>query len=303
MRNGRNIAVYTTVYPSVLRFFEPWHRSLLSQTDRDFVLWVGLDGVCQSEMEQKLGPELDVVFHEAGTGDTPVTLRNNALARLVERHGQVVFVDSDDILEPDRVRQAREALQKCDLAGCGMQIVDESGRDTGERFGPPDGANLIDLLLDYNIFGMTNTAFRTAVLARHLPVPPECVAMDWYLASMAAFAGCSLGFERWPMMQYRQYGANTAKVLPPFTAADLQRSWAIVNGHYACLLDRSDGLEDPFRHKLEKARNRVLSLSGRLSREQSLLDEYLCKLNSLPCSGIWWTQACHPDIDLEPFSG
>ena len=38
------IALYTAVYPDAAPFLDAWYASVEAQTDRDFDLWISLDG-------------------------------------------------------------------------------------------------------------------------------------------------------------------------------------------------------------------------------------------------------------------
>ncbi len=41
----KKVALCTTIYPGVEAYLPDWYRSVRAQTDRDFQLWVGLDGI------------------------------------------------------------------------------------------------------------------------------------------------------------------------------------------------------------------------------------------------------------------
>ncbi|HET6495446.1 MAG TPA: glycosyltransferase family A protein, partial [Thermoleophilia bacterium] len=101
-----SLAVYTTVYPGVEPFLADWYASVARQTDADFRLWIGLDVMDVDAATTAIGAEPDAVWVRSSTGDTPGSLRQRALAQLVERHDAVVLVDSDDLLHSSRVETA-----------------------------------------------------------------------------------------------------------------------------------------------------------------------------------------------------
>ena len=49
------LALYTTIYTGVRAFLPDWYRSVQAQTDRDFQLWIGLDGIEPNEIEAVIG--------------------------------------------------------------------------------------------------------------------------------------------------------------------------------------------------------------------------------------------------------
>src|SRR5271170_5440975 len=102
-RAKQRMAVYTTIYPGVEMYLPDWYRSVREQTDQDFQLWIGLDGIEASAVETAIGTHLDVVWVPSEPGNTPARIRQRSLAQIVEDFDVVVLVDSDDILHPTRV--------------------------------------------------------------------------------------------------------------------------------------------------------------------------------------------------------
>src|SRR5262249_47307991 len=148
----------------------------------------------------------------------------------------ILFVDSDDLLLPDRVAAARRMLGQADGFACALDIADENARDLGVKFGPEPAVSLRDLQIRHNVFGMSNTGYRSDLLRRCLPLPATCMLPDWLIATRALAAGADLRFDFTPRMIYRQYGANVARVIKPFGARTVVRSVERVLNHYACIL-------------------------------------------------------------------
>ena len=106
----QRIAVYTTIYPGVEVYLPDWYRSVRAQTDQDFQLWIGLDGIEAGAVETVIGTHLDAVWVPSEPDNTPARIRQRSLAQIVEDFDAVVLVDSDDILHPTRVAAARAAF-------------------------------------------------------------------------------------------------------------------------------------------------------------------------------------------------
>ncbi len=156
------LAVFTTMYPAVIRFLPDWVRSVAAQTDSDFDLWIGLDGVVPEDLGGVTAGLPQAPRWIVGcAGDPTTAIRSRAISQLAEEYDAVVFVDSDDVLHARRVAAAREALARCDLVGCALRIMDEEGQDLGSLFGPADRREVGSLLPRYNVFGLSNTAYRS----------------------------------------------------------------------------------------------------------------------------------------------
>lgn len=293
------LALYTTFYPQMLPFVREWADSVRQQTDRDFDLWIGVDGISISELPVNLALGSRVTWVESdGRGPgAGIRVRIEAIQRMVRHYDGIVFVDSDDILFPDRLARARQDLERFDLAGCALEVVDREGAAVGRRFGVVEtGLGLDGMLSDYNIFGLSNTAYRAACLARCLPVPEDCELMDWFLATRAWMLGFRLGFDSQPGMYYRQYGENTAIVLPPFAPEVILRASRRVAHHYDCVLRGSEEIRHPFRHRLENRRNEVRGFLAIIENSREILESYARALAGLPVQNVWWWSVAHPEL-------
>jgi hypothetical protein len=295
----RRLAVYTTIYPAAARFVRGWYDSLREQTDRDFDLWVGLDGLTPDKVEFLLGERPEAHWLLAESDDTPASLRARAIERMAEACDAVLFVDSDDEMFPGRVASARSALAHHDVAACALRIVDEGGTDTGVVFGPSGPVDWEEFLPQYNVFGLSNTAYRAEALRRLPPAPVDGPAIDWSLATRAWCSGASLYFDPAPQMAYRQYTANVAKVVPPFSAADVARATKVVRAHYRALLDGGVPLPSPFQSRLEVARERVERFRERVIALPLRLERYVAALKELEPRYIWWWCVAHPQLEQQ----
>ena len=295
----RHLAVYTTMYPAAEPFLRGWYASLKGQTDPDFELWVGLDGITPAEVESLVGEKLPARWIPAAPGDSPSALRARAIEAMAGACDAILFVDSDDEMFPARVALARSALAEHDVAACGLRIVDEGGADTGLVFGPSGAVDWEDFLPRYNVFGLSNTAYQSETLRRLPPAPVDGPAIDWSLATRAWCSGASLHFDPVPQMAYRQHTANVAKVVPPFVPADVTRATEVVRAHYRAMVDGSVPLPPVFRGRLERARERVEHFRARIVERPEQLDRYVATLNAMEPQYVWWWCVAHPELEWQ----
>lgn len=291
------LAVYTTIYPGVEPFLPAWWSSVRAQADMDFTLWIGLHELDRDQAIRAIGTDPGAVWVERRPDDTPATIRSRALLDVCERHGAVVLVDSDDVLHPTRVTSARAELRSCDLSGCALRLVDASGASLGRTFGPPSTAAALTLLPRYNAFGFSNSAWRCETLAPLLPVPADAVLVDWYLATRAWLVGSVLHFDARPQMDYRQYGRNTACLVPPFPPAQIVHDTARVHRHFELVLasDLRSARADRLATLRAVARD-VARFREALTAEPGLLDEYTHRINAAELPPVWWSTVAHPDL-------
>jgi hypothetical protein len=295
--SAERVALYTTMYPGVEPYLRDWHASVLAQTDTDFDLCVGLDGITSAAVAEAIGTTPDARWMPARSPATPAQVRSDAMLQLVGDYAAIIFVDSDDVLLPTRVAAARGMLTRADVIGCALEIMDVSGRPVGAQFGPPTGSASAALLPRWNIFGLSNTAYRTSALRGCLPVPDDCVLVDWLLATRAWANGARLAFDATPHMRYRQYDANVAPMLQPFSGPQVMVATSRVLGHYRCMLDEPWKLGQRERAALEVERRRVSTFDAAMRQDPRRLDLYVTALNRLPAMHVWWWQVANLDLE------
>jgi hypothetical protein len=219
------------------------------------------------------------------------------MAQIVEACDGVVLVDSDDVLHASRVASARKALQSSDLAGCSLRLVDRQGSDLGLTLGLPPHTRTEDVLPRNNVFGLSNSAFRSDLLRRCLPIPASVALVDWFLATRAWLYGARLAFDAAVRMDYRQHGANMARVIPPFTLDQVIRDTERVRQHFQIL--RATAMRDCMAGRLaglELVAADVEAFYRDVVLQPAHLDSYVQALKALEMPPLWWSCVAHPSL-------
>lgn len=293
----QRVAVYTTVYPGVEVYLPDWYRSVQAQTDQDFQLWIGLDGIEAGAVETAIGTRLEVVWVASESGNTPALIRQRSLAQIVEDVDAVVLVDSDDILHPSRVAAARTALETSELVACALRLVDQHRKDLGTTFTLCEQVVPDNILPRNNVFGFSNSAYRSELLRRCLPLPADVTLVDWFLATKAWLLGARLAFDPIVRMDYRQHGANTAPMRFPFDANQVIRDTKKVQQHY-CLLQASpmgNALTDRWA-RVQEAASDVQLFFEQVVSQPTKLENYVSNLNRLEPQVVWWWDVAQPAL-------
>jgi glycosyltransferase involved in cell wall biosynthesis len=196
-----------------------------------------LDAAISSALGQTY-PEIEVVVVDDGSTDASpeIMRRYEGRARLIfkENGGQgsafnaayaactgdcVLFLDSDDVLEPEAVAEAmkvwRAGFSKVHFP---LRIVDESGRATGgcvPRAPLPQGALAGELLETGMYVSPPNTGniFSRRFLDEVMPMPERdwVYGPDCYLVFLAPFFG-DVGAVQRPLGLYRRHNASVTNI-------------------------------------------------------------------------------------------
>jgi hypothetical protein len=291
-------ALYTTIYPGVEQFLPDWAASVMKQTYHNFDIVVGVDGVSIDNLAGLLKTDKPVQWIVGGPGFTPAQIRQLALEEMIPFYNAVVFADSDDILEADRIESALMNLVNYDVTACGMRLIDERGLDLKMLFQFDSLETLDSVLPRFNMFGLSNSAYRTEVLRRCLPIPHECVLVDWFLATKAWLEGARMGFDSTCLMAYRQFSRNTARVIPPFSAEEILTATQLVLDHCRLVFRYIVPAYPNSVAIFEKARLEIEEFALKINRDQNLLDRYVDQLNQLPRAHLWWSCVAHPQLEM-----
>ena len=282
------------MYPAATPFIRDWAESVERQEDRGFDLWIALDALRPEEVQGAAHRRLDARWVTGVSGDTPATVRARVIERVVREYEAVVFVDCDDVLLPGRVAAARQALQTADAVACRIDLVSETGSPIGASLPARPPADLRASLPISNMFGLSNTAYASNLLARCLPIPRECVLVDWFLATRALFAGGRLAFDPRPGMLYRQHASNTARV-GPCTSSELGTAAGRVRQHHEVVLATvpvNDPQAEPWRRRLDEIKS-----FQRFLEDSRRAEAYVLAFNHLELEYHWWESVADPRLE------
>lgn len=292
-----DLALYTAVYPGVEPYLHDWYQSIETQTDRDVALWISVDGLSIDAVSAAIGSEPAATWVTSKKGDTPADVRQRGLEKVLESFDGIVLVDSDDILRPTRIQAAREALESADVYACALRLVDKAGRDLGQTMSLPGGLPAEEVLPSGNIFGLSNTAYRSDTLRRCLPIPTAAFAPDWYLATKAWLNGARMEFDPVPRMSYRRHGRNMVAVGPPYSAEQVRRDTTRVLEHFRLvLLDSSGEQSAARREKLWRALLETETFLRKVVLSPTALADYVSRLNDIAVDMTWWSHVASPAL-------
>ncbi len=291
------IALFTTVYPEGEKYLVDWYNSVKLQDDLDVDIWIGCDRLSVDDATKSMKNNIEATWIIKRDDESGIMLRERAIRLMIPEYFGIVFVDSDDVLEDSRISTARDLLGKYDVYGCAMRIIDEKGKDMGINFTRPKDVDMKTLLFKNNVFGLSNTAYRTSLLANCLPFPKNCELLDWFLVTRALIQGADLYFDDATRMKYRQHSANIARVIPPFSEEQILTATKRVIHHYNLILSCIPELQNKERSKINSLKDHIEEFYNSITTSPGKLNQYIVELNAMPASHIWWSCVAHPALE------
>jgi hypothetical protein len=98
-------------------------------------------------------------------------------------------------------------------------------------------------------------------------------------------------------MAYRQHEANLAKILPPFTSAQIMLATQRVLEHFQLVLECIPELTGGKRLEVEKSQLKVKHFYQSILRAPGILAKYVMALNQMPPEMIWWSSVANPRLE------
>ena len=235
MTDSRGIDILLATYNGEV-FLEAQLNSILKQTHEDWRLIVRDDGSMDGTREilesyrARFPNKVVVVEDREGN----LGLVQN-FSRLMEHASAdyAVFCDQDDVWMPDKLELTLAKMRDLErehgahtplLVFTDLSVVDQDlqvihpsfWRYQGVR---PQRCNTLNRLLLDNVVTGCTAMMNRPLIQKSVPIPPQAIFHDWWVALVAAASGFS-GYVARPTVLYRQHGQNLigARV---FTIADL----------------------------------------------------------------------------------
>lgn len=284
-------ALFTMLYPKAMRYFSSWKESVRGQSTQDFSVTIGLHGMDADAVDVS---DMGGVSVECVEGDHVVMLRRELLRSVAQRFDTIVLADADDILLPTRVEAACNGIRNADVYACAMQVVDEDLQSCDMTF-PGKRTGTLPDMTHGNMWGCSNTAYRSEFLVQAACFPNDCILADWYMATMADGAGARFAFDNEPAMLYRVRKGAVTNPCEPYGTETLRQASDHVMAHLEMMAkDMSDA---QMRTRLQRRRDEV-SLFCMAMRSDVLAKQYVQALyDNIPLQGFWWECVAHTMLE------
>ncbi len=280
------------------RFLAEQLDSLLRQTRQDFIVLARDDGSSDGSRELLEGYRARYPGRFRLLPQDPVNrgacasfalLMRTALEQAAElglESACLMFCDQDDIWLEDKVERQLKLMRETEagdpslpaLVHSDLAVVSCANRDIAPSFAAYQGLDIernrfIDLTISNLVTGCT-ALVNQALARRALPIPPDAVMHDWWLALTASAFG-KIAYIEQPTVRYRQHDANAI-------GARRHSPAALARGAHWRRLIAGAGAADPHLREVgRQARAFLRQHRANLGRSRRR-DLQLCSLLRLP---------------------
>lgn len=223
------------------RFLREQVASIQAQTRQDWVLLARDDGSGDGTRDilrelARQEPRMTLVGGDGGAGLGPAGNFGALMARALCSDSRIFFFsDQDDVWLPDKLERQAAAFPG-EGGESGPLLVHSDLRVVGESLAPiapsfmahmaldPRPADPLGYLLTRNFVTGCASAANRSLVERALPIPPDAIMHDWWLALLAA-AGGDIDYIDEALVLYRQHGSNTIGAKSFWHGLNPTRNW------------------------------------------------------------------------------
>lgn len=284
--------VVSVVHPGVQAFIGDFLESLEMQTDKSFDVLLANDGLDSLEEHKK---NRNLTICSINVNDTISGNRKRLIESALDKnYEKILFIDSDDIVESNRVEINRYLLEKFPFVVNDLDLVDNAGninisRYFSKRFNENDKVSL-DTVRNGNLLGMSNTAVLSECLKNSPAIKEgESPAYDWYLWSTLLNKKIDAVFTSKTATLYRIHPHNTAGFPQKLDKPGVRKGIEVKKQHYQ-LMSRLNpdfiGLADTF-----------LTVAEQFS-DDAWSRDYINAIKSNACESPLWWENIRPPTEL-----
>ena len=205
------VSFLTTVYPMNEKYLYDFFGSLKNQTCQNFDIIAINDGYKKfDKIKNDFSQNLNII--EIPYSNTPAKNKEYGINYCIDqKYDFLIFGDSDDYFQNNRVKKSLEFLTKSDVIVNDLSLFNKNGvfkeNYISHRINNLDTID-VDFIKDKNIFGMSNTAIKLKNLSKVL-FDDKIISVDWFFFKMLLESGFKAIFTNEIITYYRQHEKNT----------------------------------------------------------------------------------------------
>lgn len=267
---SQKIAFLTTIFPINDQYLTDCFDSIEQQTFKDFDVVVVNDGYKNFDALKKKYATLNII--ELPYKNTPSKNREYGI-NYVKNMGYdiLIFGDSDDYFEKNRVKKSIELLKVHDIVVNDLSLFNTGGIYNHRYFSnriPNYEIIDFDFILEKNIFGLSNTAIKLD-LVDSVDFDSHIIAVDWYFFSLLLLKAKHAIFTNETQTFYRQYGENTIGI-GEITVDNVWNIIKVKKTHYLLMKKHHPCYEELYNNVIELGNNKNFSNLSNLSIKNPL---------------------------------
>jgi hypothetical protein len=291
-----NVLLFSVLYPGMESFWPDYVNSINSQTFKEFDIVLYFDKTNQEPDIKTIKVKNVFPCREKNENKTPAEIRDWGINYALDNNYSIlIFADTDDYYSSDRIEKTIYYLHSFDFVLNELNLIDREGslllEDVYKSLNFVQIIDNIDLIIDKNLIGFSNSAINTSHITR-INTQPDIIAYDWWFYSVQLLKGLKGKLIDDTHTYYRQYNSNSVGIRRKLETSGLKQGIKVKKNHYNalyhyCELNHISNYKTVFYEKL----NEMLELENMISDEK-FLNKYVNTVNKnyskIYCG--WWSE-------------
>ncbi len=280
------------IYPDIGPFMNDYFASVKEQTYRKFDILILNDGL----EKEKLPHLSNSIVIDMPTVLSPTQIRFEGIKYAIKNdYDNLIFSDADDFFSSNRIQESLYYLENNDFVYNNIVPVDVKGEPLGvdiiTNYQLPNKITSYKKLLNYNLFGMSNTGLALSFLKR-FNIPKDLIAVDWWIFTFLLLNGARGVHVKDAVTFYRQSSQNLVGMKKPLNVGRLRTGIEVKLKHYNRVYGycQTKGLKKPLKDYSTKIKE-MLDLESMLE-DREFRKKYIKKINAnlKQVYKGWWSE-------------
>lgn len=284
--------VFTTVYKIMEDYLIDFLNCLNAQTYLDYKLLILNDGLENlSSYINNYNFDVEIIDIKGNLSISEV--RQKGIEYCIKnKYEYIIFADSDDYFSNDRIEKSLDYLKSGnDIIINNLSIVNNNKIPMCNDYFRELIGKKISFIdeIDGNYFGLSNTAVRTELLKKVIPIPKYIEVVDWWIFSILCYHTDKIYFVKNVYTYYRQYANNYIGAKKVLNKDAIMKGIKVKRHQYYSLyryfLESDLNMSKYFKCKSDNFNK----LENLLNWDMSNFDRYIKILNSRNHNNSWWS--------------
>ena len=204
--------IFSTIYPNSKKYFNEFINSINIQTYKNFKIFLVLNGTNLSkEQKKKIKNDYEIFKINCKWQKS----RIEGLKQLLKKKPNfIIFADSDDILDKDRIKICIKKIGKNDFIVNNLYLFKKSIENRKIWLKRKKSKITLNQIDYKNFVGCSNTIVKGLAIKKIINlIDIKLIAFDWCMAKLLLLKKYEGVYINTPLTFYRQYDNNTSSLI------------------------------------------------------------------------------------------
>lgn len=204
--------IFSTIYPNSKKYFDEFINSINAQSYKNFKIFLVLNGTSLSRKQKnKINNEYEIFRINSKWQKSRV----EGLKQLLKKKPNlIIFADSDDVLDKDRIKICIEKIGANDFIVNNLYLFQKNLKNKKKWLKRKEKKITLNQIDYKNFVGCSNTIVKGSAIKKIINlIDIRLIAFDWCMAKLLLLNKFKGVYIDSPLTYYRQYNNNNSSLI------------------------------------------------------------------------------------------